>query len=95
MLRLMRLTSCWSPVGFMVALETDKGTVTWAMVYDSEMPNTGYNYYAPLKQYTFAPPMIVDGILYFKGMRSPRLVALDPLAPTLAWQRPVSTGAMQ
>jgi outer membrane protein assembly factor BamB len=80
--------------GSLVHLNTQTGEVIWGINYESGMPDTQNNYNQPLEQCTESEPMLVGGVLYFKGMRSRRLYAVDPADPKVLWSRPVSEKSM-
>jgi outer membrane protein assembly factor BamB len=77
-----------------VVLDAANGTIDWAFAYDSSMPETNNWYNQPSTFTTLGAPIIVGNTLYFKGMRSDRLYALDTSAPKVLWKRPVSESAM-
>ena len=58
------------------------------------MPDTNYWYNQPRVLETVGAPQIVGNILYFKGMRSARLYAIDLAGPKVLWKRPVGESAM-
>jgi outer membrane protein assembly factor BamB len=83
-----------SHAGALIVLETASGAIDWAFGYDSSMPDTNNWYNQPSVFTTAAPPILVGNTLYFKGMRSDRLYALDISAPKFLWKRSVSESAM-
>ena len=83
-----------SHAGGLVVLDATSGAIDWAFAYDSSMPDTNNWYNQPSSFTTAGPPILVGSTLYFKGMRSDRLYALDVSAPKLLWKRPVSESAM-
>ncbi len=81
--------------GAFVELDTKDGKLNWGVVYDAAMPNSNRFWYQPIvKSYAAGGPQFVDGTLFFKGMRSPRMYALNPAEPRVLWQRAVSDTAM-
>lgn len=80
--------------GAMVALRPDTSAVEWGMLYESPPQQTGYYYEYQPPQLGVSGPLAAGGLLFVKGMRSPRLLALRVDGPELAWSRPVSTGAV-
>ncbi len=81
--------------GAVVCLQPQSGNVEWGFLYESPAPSTGYNYYN--YQPTIAAPrrpLVGGGLLFAKGMRSSRLVGVDPEGPTLAWNRPIDKTAV-
>lgn len=83
-----------SQAGGLVVLDATNGAIDWAFAYDSSMPETNNWYNQPSTFTTAAAPILVGSTLYFKGMRSDRLYALDVSGPKLLWKRPVSESAM-
>ncbi|MBI3467755.1 MAG: PQQ-binding-like beta-propeller repeat protein [Planctomycetes bacterium] len=82
--------------GALVTLSAETGSLIWAFVYESDMPDTqrGWNPYQMSGGLTTqGTPMVVGGVLYSKGMSSPRLYAIQLSGPKLLWQRPVSKPA--
>ena len=59
--------------GSFVQVNPATGEIGWGLNYDSTAPSTDRNYGQPVEQCTVSAPMMVDGVLYFKGMRSRRL----------------------
>jgi outer membrane protein assembly factor BamB len=45
-------------------------------------------------QFGTSGPLAAGGLLFAKGMRSPRLIAIDPSGPTSAWRRPIGLSAL-
>ncbi|HEV3340707.1 MAG TPA: PQQ-binding-like beta-propeller repeat protein [Pirellulales bacterium] len=80
--------------GGLLALDAAGGSIEWAFAYDSTMPDTNNWYNQPSVFTTLGAPILVGKTLYFKGMRSDRLYALDISTPKLLWRRPVSESAM-
>jgi outer membrane protein assembly factor BamB len=82
--------------GALVEVNADTGTLNWGFQYEADVPDTqnwwGYNQTQSLL--TVAPPIAIGDTLYFKGMRSPRLYALQLSGPKILWQRPVAKSAM-
>ena len=63
--------------GALAELDAKTGRMNWGVVYESEVPSSEY-WNQPIKSYTAAAPLLAGGILYSKGMRSSRLLALRP-----------------
>jgi len=80
--------------GALTAVDVRDGSIDWGMIYDSQMPDTNYWYNQPRVLETVGAPQIVDNVLYFKGMRSARLYAIDLALPKLLWKRPVGESSM-
>jgi len=80
--------------GSLVQMNSATGEIGWGLNYDSTTPDTNRYYNQPAEQCTVSTPIMVDGILYFKGMRSRRLCAVDPDEPKVLWSRPVSQNAV-
>jgi outer membrane protein assembly factor BamB len=80
--------------GSLVHLNAQTGEIVWGINYESGAPDTTNYYDQPPEQCTVSEPMLVDGVLYFKGMRSRRLYAVDPSGPKVLWSRPVSEKAI-
>ncbi|MBI3839423.1 MAG: PQQ-binding-like beta-propeller repeat protein [Planctomycetia bacterium] len=81
--------------GALVSMQSQSGTFDWGVLYDSPPPQTGYYYndYQPPPQ-SVSAPVLAAGLLFCKGMRSSRLLGVQPDGPSLAWDRPVSQTAM-
>lgn len=81
--------------GALMSVEPQSGTIDWGIMYESPPPQTGYYYYEyQPPQLAVGDPIVSDGLLFTKGMRSHRLVALRTDAPGLAWNRPVDRAAV-
>ncbi len=85
--------------GALLELDPATGAVNWALPYESEVATTPYAWgwwgYSPeQKLVTSAAPLLAGGRLYFKGMRSQRLYALDLGGPRVLWKRPVNQSGM-
>lgn len=85
--------------GAVVELDPATGAINWALPYESEVPNTSYwwgwgGYGGEQKLVSSAPPLLAGGRLYFKGMRSQRLYAIDLGGPQVLWKRPVNQSSM-
>ena len=80
--------------GSLVQMSPATGEIAWGMNYDSEMPSTDRYYNQPPEQFSAAAPLLAGGTLYFKGMRSRRLYAVDPAGPKVLWSRPVSINSV-
>lgn len=80
--------------GAIVALDASAGAIEWGFAYDSTAPDNNNWYNQPSQFTTAAPPLLAEGTLYVKGMRSDRLYAIDVSAPKLRWKRPVSESSM-
>ncbi|HTQ40356.1 MAG TPA: PQQ-binding-like beta-propeller repeat protein [Pirellulales bacterium] len=80
--------------GSFVQLNPSTGAIAWGLNYDAETPSTDRYYNQPPEQVTCSAPVMVDGVLYIKGMRSRRLYAVDPEEPKVLWSRPVSENAV-
>ena len=81
--------------GALVSIEPQSGTIDWGIVYDSPPPQTGYNYYEyQPPQLGLSGPVFSAGLLFAKGMRSPRVLGVRPDGPAMAWSRPVERTAV-
>jgi outer membrane protein assembly factor BamB len=84
--------------GSLLTLDASSGRIDWAVNYVSEtsIQHRFMWWGMPMNNnsLTVSPPMIVDGILYVKGMKSNRLYAIDPQRPKVLWKRPVSKSAV-
>ncbi len=81
-------------VGGVVLVDAKTGAVRWGLNYEAEAPNTQYWYNQPRPLLTVGGPLVAGGVLYVKGMRSPRLCAVQLAGPTLLFNRPVGGPAM-
>jgi outer membrane protein assembly factor BamB len=78
--------------GALIQLDVASGAVTWAVNYDSHVQDGNrYNYSSEFL--TTGRPQMAGGQLFFKGMRSPRLVSVNPDLPAVVWNRPVAESA--
>ena len=76
--------------GALVSIEPSSGTIDWGILYESPPPQTGYYYYQyEPPRYAISGPMFSGGLLFTKGMRSPRMLGVRADGPALAWNRPV------
>lgn len=80
--------------GGLAAVGAAKGDLRWGFNYDAEAPSTQYWNNPNPGLETLGPPLLHNGILYVKGMRSSRLCAIDLAAARLVWERPVSKSAV-
>ena len=80
--------------GGLVRLNAQTGQLVWGFEYESRVldPNNFWNA-AMTELVTASPPRIHDGVLYFKGMRSSRLHAIDLTSNQLLWRRAVAESA--
>jgi len=81
--------------GALVTVNSQTGDMDWAVMYESPPPRTGYYYY----NYVAPPcdtsgPLVAGGLIFAKGMNSPRLLGLAADGPTVAWNRPVARSAV-
>jgi len=81
--------------GALLALRTETAAIDWGILYESPPPQSGYvsSNYQP-RQLGSSGPLMAGGTLFVKGMRSPRVLALDPAGPTLGWRRPIGVAAV-
>jgi outer membrane protein assembly factor BamB len=81
--------------GALVAIAPQAAAIEWGIVYESPPPQSGYAFYGyqppPLGT---SGPLAAGGRLFAKGMRSPRIVAVEPGGPTIAWRRPIDVTAV-
>jgi outer membrane protein assembly factor BamB len=86
--------------GAVIELDPGTGRIHWALSYESEVPNTSswWGWWGGPSSgqtlVTSAPPIVWGGRLYFKGMRSQRLYAIDLGQPRVLWKRPVNKSSM-
>ena len=82
--------------GALLELDSKTGAIVWGFQYDSEVQQNQWWWGGDQNQSltTVGAPVVVNGILYFKGMRSKRLNAIDLAGPSIAWTRPVNQSAM-
>ena len=78
--------------GALIQLDVASGAVTWAVNYDSQVQD-GNRYNNTGEFLTTGRPQMAGGQLFFKGMRSPRLVSVNPDLPAVVWNRPVAESA--
>lgn len=81
--------------GALLALRRETAAIEWGILYESPPPQSGYpsSMYQP-SQFGTSGPLVAGGLLFTKGMRSPRMLALDPAGPTLSWRRPIGVTAV-
>ena len=80
--------------GGLAAVGMDKGELRWGFNYEAEAPSQEYWNNPNLGLETSGAPVLHNGVLYVKGMRSTRLCAVDLAAAKLVWERPVSKSAV-
>ena len=80
--------------GALLELNEQTGLIQWAYAYDAEVPTQQYWYNQQPKMLTAGAPLIVDGRVFFKGMRSDRLYSIKLDEAGLEWKRPVDESAM-
>jgi outer membrane protein assembly factor BamB len=82
--------------GALLELDAQSGEIRWAVAYDSETPdqNRWWGYRVNNGFVTVGRPLFVEGALYFKGMLSDELLAVQPTGPVVAFRRPVSQTAV-
>jgi outer membrane protein assembly factor BamB len=80
--------------GSIVQMAAATGEINWGMNYDCEVQSTERYYDQAPERESACAPMLVDGVLYVKGMRSRRLYAIDTDGPTVLWSRPVSKNSV-
>ncbi len=81
--------------GALISVQPQAGSIDWGILYDSPPAQTGYYYYEyQPPQFSVGAPAFAGGLLFSKGMRSSRLVAVQPDGPALAWNRPVAKSAV-
>ena len=78
--------------GSFLRLDTTEGQIRWGLNYECEPPSTGDRFFYGQQPDPFmsGSPVLIGNLLYFKGMQSRRLYALDPAGPTVLWKRPVN-----
>src|SRR5262245_43172860 len=78
--------------GSLVQLDAASGQMEWGLNYAAETAQM-HRFWSPwgmrTEQFTVSPPLMVNGVLFVKGMRSRRLYAVDPVRPKVLWHRPV------
>lgn len=81
--------------GALVALRPETLSIEWAVTYESPPPQAGYpsSMYQPA-QLGATRPLAASGLLFAKGMRSQRLIGIDPAGPKPAWRRPIGLPAL-
>jgi outer membrane protein assembly factor BamB len=80
--------------GALVAVKPQADGVDWAILYDSPVPQGGYNYDALRAASTLGDPLFAAGLMFTKGLRSSRLVAVACDGPKLVWNRPVANSSI-
>jgi outer membrane protein assembly factor BamB len=81
--------------GALVSINPQSGAINWAVMYESPVPPTGYGYYRyQPPQSDVSGPLVVGGLIFAKGMRSPRLVGVAADGPRLVWNRPATDSAV-
>ncbi len=80
--------------GALVAVDPRSGGLDWAVLYECPPPSSGYYYNYLPPQFDVSGPLVVDGLVFCKGMRSPRLLGVTADGPTLVWNRPVLSSAV-
>ncbi len=81
--------------GALVALRPETAAIEWGFLYESPPPQSGYpsSMYQP-PRFGVSGPLVAGGLLFAKGMRSPRMIALDLGGPTPGWRRPIDVTAV-
>jgi outer membrane protein assembly factor BamB len=79
--------------GAIVSVDPVSGTVDWGLLYESPAPVAGYNYNYTAPPSTVSAPVMVGGLMFSKGMRSPRLLGVAADVPRIVWNRPVGNTA--
>jgi outer membrane protein assembly factor BamB len=81
--------------GALVSVQPGTGTIDWGILYESPPSQTGYYYseYQP-PQLGVGETVYAAGLLFSKGMRSTRLLGVQPDGPGVVWNRPVSRSAI-
>jgi outer membrane protein assembly factor BamB len=80
--------------GSLVQLASSTGEINWGLNYASDTPSTDRYYEQPPDRESASPPILFEGVLYVKGMRSRRLYAVEPEGPYVRWSRPVSKNSV-
>lgn len=77
--------------GAVVQLDAGNGRIQWGLNYESETikMNRFWGGNMQTTPRTISPPLLVDGVLYVKGMLANRLYAIDPVRPRVLWKRSV------
>ena len=77
--------------GSLVQPDAGSGQIEWGVNYASEAAASHrfMMWGMQPEQFTVSPQLIVNDVLYVKGMRSTRLFAVDPHRPKVLWHRPV------
>ena len=78
----------------LVSVQPQTGNMDWGILYDSPPPMLGYNYNYDPPPLGVSGPIRSAGLLFSKGMRSPRLLGVRTDGPALEWKRPVSKTAV-
>jgi outer membrane protein assembly factor BamB len=77
--------------GALFELDPGSGEIRWGFAYPASVPQQQQWWNGAIETYIGAAPLMMDGLLLVKGMRSNQLTAIDPAGPTVAWKRPIST----
>jgi hypothetical protein len=80
--------------GALVSLQPQSGNLDWGALYDSPPPVQGYYYNYEPPQLGISGPIRADGLLFAKGMRSPRLLGIRADGGKWVWNRSVSRTAV-
>jgi outer membrane protein assembly factor BamB len=80
--------------GAIVCVNCQGEAIDWAIQYDSPAPQAGYQYNFTAARNELSNPLFAGGLLFTKGMRSARLLAIAPEGPKLVWNRPVSASSV-
>jgi outer membrane protein assembly factor BamB len=80
--------------GALLAVNPQPGEIDWAVMYESPAPVAGYNYGYQPPQPGVSGPVVVGGLVFVKGLRSPRLVGVAADGPKLTWNRSVADSAI-
>lgn len=80
--------------GALACVNFQAEVIDWAILYDSPAPMTGYQYNYVATRNEVSNPLFHAGLLFTKGMRSPRLLGVAVDGPKLVWKRPVSDSAV-
>lgn len=80
--------------GALAAIDPQSGNLEWAIMYESPAPQTGYYYNRAPLPCDASGPLVGGGLIFAKGMRSPRLLGIAGDGPTLVWNRPAADSAV-
>jgi outer membrane protein assembly factor BamB len=80
--------------GSIVQIASATGEINWGMNYDCEVQSTERYYDQPPERESASAPVLLNGVLYVKGMRSRRLYAIETDGPAVLWSRPVSKNSV-